>query len=113
MRLERQPSLQLRESLNVCWERRREKGEGKCERIGRGDERVEKKSSGWREQVLTRERGDDGRWVYVHKNGRKSRTYEKKDGGRRRSSFFPRTSVPQKGGRDEVSEFQRCGNSLL
>lgn len=28
---------------------------------------MEKKSSGWREQVLARERGDDGRWVYVHK----------------------------------------------
>ncbi|GLD45668.1 TELO2-interacting protein 1 homolog isoform X1 [Lates japonicus] len=38
MRLERQPSLQLRESLNVCWEGWRES----AREIGRGDERVER-----------------------------------------------------------------------
>lgn len=98
MRLERQPSLQLRESLNVCWERRREKGEGKCERIGRGDERVEKKSSGWREQVLTRERGDDGRWVYVHKTAGSREHMKRRMEGEGVALFFHVHPFLRKGG---------------
>lgn len=39
MRLERQPSLQLRELLNVCWEHK--DGE-RVQEIGREDERVER-----------------------------------------------------------------------
>lgn len=44
MRLERQPSSQLRESLNVCWERWRER-EGEKEGARDGKEEIKVKRS--------------------------------------------------------------------
>lgn len=74
MRLERQPSLQLRESLNVCWERWRERE--RVREIERGDEIEGRSQVGGGSQELARlwkvklkkgRKENEGRWVNVHK----------------------------------------------
>lgn len=116
MRLERQPSLQLRESLNVCWEgwRERESARDRKRRWKSG-----KKSSGWREQELPRlwkvqlKKGrteNEDRWVSVHKA---AGSEEKRIKGRieeKRCSPFLIHSLK---GEAWMCEIQSFGNSLL
>lgn len=103
MRLERQPSAQLRESLNVCWEGWRAR-ESERREMARGDERVDGSqvaggSRCWRglsQRGGQRERR--GRWISVHKTAasdeenRKRRT-EGEEGERLSSASTPQTEL--------------------
>lgn len=117
MRLERQPSLQLRESLNVCWEGWRES----AREIGRGDERVEgsqvdRGSRSWQgyerySQGRGEKRTKAGGSVYMKLREVREKKDEWKDGKKRGNPIL--THPLLKGGENKMCEIQRCGNCLL